>query len=114
MNIEEIRAYALRKPETSEDLKWGEHLCLMVSEKIFLLLSLDEHPTPASFKVDEDEFDNLTKHEGINQAPYFAKRQWVKTNDISLILSSDWKRHIDESYRLVASKLSKKSKESLG
>ena len=52
MNIEEIRAYALSKPEKAEDLKWGEHLCLMVCEKIFLVLSLDEYPAPASFKID--------------------------------------------------------------
>ena len=114
MNIEEIRAYVLEKAGTSEGLKWGEHLCLMVKEKIFMVLSLDEHPVSASIKVNEANFDELTEQEGIMQAPYFAKRQWVKIGDIALLSNKEWQKRIDEAYILVAQKLPKKTQLELG
>lgn len=114
MNIEEIRAYALCKYGVAEDLKWGKHLCLTVCNKIFLVLGLDEHPVPASFKVEEEDFDNLIAIEGLSQAPYFAKRQWIRVDDISRIPEADWGKHIDISYRLVASKLTKKLQREIG
>ena len=113
MNIEEIRSYALDKLQTTEGLKWGDNLCVMVFEKIFLLLSLDQSPTSASFKVSEDDFDLLIEKEGINQAAYFAKRQWVKLDDIELLSTQEWERYINKSYFLVASKLTKKLQKEL-
>lgn len=114
MNIEEIRTYALEKAGASEGLKWGEHLCLMVKEKIFMVLSLDEHPVAASFKVNEEDFDALTEQDGISQAPYFAKRQWVKVDDIDMLSEKAWQKRIDEAYLLVAQKLPKKTQKELG
>ena len=86
----------------------------MVAEKIFLVIGLDEYPVPASFKVTEEAFITLTENDGISQAPYFAKRQWVRLKDIEILSESDWKLYIDESYRLVASKLSKTKQRELG
>ena len=86
----------------------------MAYEKIFLVLSLDDFPTPASFKVREEDFDELILQEGITQAPYFAKRKWVKVDDISKISGVNWKNHIDISYHLAATKLTKKLQRELG
>jgi predicted DNA-binding protein (MmcQ/YjbR family) len=108
MNAEEIRQKALQLKAVTEDLKWGEHLCFCVHEKIFLVLSLDETPVCASFKVTEEQFDELCEHDGIAQAPYFAKRQWVKVNDVALLTSEKWNHYINNSYHLVAAKLPKK------
>jgi predicted DNA-binding protein (MmcQ/YjbR family) len=113
MNAEELRAYCLHLKGVTEDLKWGEHLCFCVHEKIFLVLSLDETPVCASFKVTEEQFDELCEHDGIAQAPYFAKRQWVKVNDIALLPTDKWNFYINNAYRLVAAKLPKKIKEKL-
>ena len=113
MNAEHIRQQALQLKAVTEDLKWGEHLCFCVHEKIFLVLSLDETPVCASFKVAEEQFDELTEQEGIAQAPYFAKRQWVKVNDVALLSTEKWNAYITNSYRLVAAKLRKKIRENL-
>lgn len=114
MNVEEFRLYALEKSQTSEDLKWGENLCLMVCGKIFLVLGLDETPVTAAFKVEEQIFDSLIENEGFLQAPYFAKRQWVKISDLESISDKDLKNFINESYLLVAQKLPKKTQRELG
>jgi predicted DNA-binding protein (MmcQ/YjbR family) len=113
MNAEELRAYCLHLKGVTEDLKWGEHLCFCVHEKIFLVVSLDETPVCASFKVTEEQFDELCEHDGIAQAPYFAKRQWVKVNDLALLPTDKWSFYINNAYRLVAAKLPKKIKEKL-
>ena len=114
MNIEDIRTYALNKAGSSEDLKWGENLCFMVNEKIFLVIGLDEHPTTAAFKVSEEDFNTLIERNDIRQAPYFAKNQWIKINDLGGLSPKEWEKYIDNAYLLVAEKLTKKAQKKLG
>lgn len=114
MNVEEIRSYALNKLNVTEDIKWGDNLCLMVCDKIFLVLGLDEFPVTAAFKIQEENFDSLIEKEEFKQAPSFAKRQWVKLSDVEIISKNDWECFIDEAYVLVAQKLTKKSQKELG
>ena len=114
MNIEDIRTYALNKLGSSEGLKWGENLCFMVNEKIFLVLGLDEHPTTSAFKVSEEDFNTLIERDDIKQAPYFAKNQWVKITDLENLSPKEWENYIDNAYLLVAKKLTQKAQKELG
>lgn len=114
MNIEELREYALSLKGTTEDLKWGENLCIMVHEKIFLVLGIDEIPPTIALKVEEEIFDELTSIDGIKQAPYFAKRQWIKIDSVNNFNNTQWKEFILNSYKLVTSKLTKKAQKELG
>ena len=81
---------------------------------MFLITSPDNVPPTASFKVTEEEFDRLTERRGITKARYFAKRQWVSVDNISLLSREEWKHCLAESHRLVASKLTKKKRVELG
>ena len=71
-------------------------------------------PPTASFKVTEENFDQLTEREGINQARYFAKRQWVSVDDITLLSEKEWEYYLSESHRLVALRLTRKKRIELG
>ena len=51
-----------------------------VGGKVFCLLS-DATPFRLVFKSGEASFDILTALEGVEQAPYFAKRQWVSVTE---------------------------------
>ncbi len=51
-----------------------------VGDKVFCLLS-DAAPHRLTLKSGESSFDILTSIEGVEQAPYFAKRQWVSVTD---------------------------------
>jgi len=114
MTIEELMQISKAGKGVTTDIKWEEHLCFNVGEKIFLLTAPDQVPPTASFKVSEADFDLLTEREGIAQARYFAKRQWVSVDDINHLSETEWEHYIAKSYKLVASKLTKKKRLELG
>lgn len=107
MDIEMFREYCLSLPGTTEDLKWGDHLCFLVHEKIFVIASLDDGTT--SFKCDKEEFDALTARDGIRQAFHLAKGQWVQIDDFDVMPVAELKARIATSRALVISKLPKKT-----
>jgi predicted DNA-binding protein (MmcQ/YjbR family) len=112
MNIESLRALCLSFPDVTEDIKWGNDLCFLVGEKMFCVtsVSVDEG---ASFKVCDEEFEEMTSREGIIPAPYLARAKWVYVLDFSRITDAEWQRYVRQSYELVKAKLPKKLQESL-
>lgn len=114
MTIEDLMEICSRLKGMTTEIKWEEHLSFNVGNRIFLLTSPDEVPPAASFKVSEEDFDELTARQGITQARYFAKHQWVSVDDLNRLSPAEWKTFIERSYRLVASKLTKKQRAELG
>ena len=112
MKLDDVRDICLTLPHTKEDIKWEDNLCFLVAEKIFCLANL-EPPHSTSFKVTEENFAELVENEGYRKAPYFAKNQWVMTEDISSIKKSEIKKYIEQSYKLIHSKLPKKIQQNL-
>ncbi len=112
MEIEDIRTFCLSLPGVTEDIKWEHNLCFSVAGKLFLLVSLDEAPPAASFKVAKDDFDEICCRAGFRQAPYFARNMWVKLEDISLLSRAEWEAFIRNSYELVKMKLPAKARKS--
>lgn len=48
------------------DIKWKDHLCFNIGEKIFLITSPESLPLTASFKVSDEDFLTLSEREGIH------------------------------------------------
>ena len=84
-----------------------------VGDKMFCVASL-EPPFSCSFKVPEDEFDELSNQNGFMPAPYMARAKWVLVTDPSKLNKKEWERYIKQSYELVKIKLTKKLREKLG
>ncbi|HKG05805.1 MAG TPA: MmcQ/YjbR family DNA-binding protein [Pedobacter sp.] len=105
MDIENFRAYCLSLKGATEGMKW-EHLCFMIEEKIFMLVSLEDHHM--ALKCDPENFDELVARPGIKQAPHFARRQWVSLEGFDVLPDRELKERVAESRKLVLSKLSKK------
>jgi len=114
MNIEDIQAFCTKLPAVTEDIKWENHLCFCVGEKMFLILGLDEVPTTSSFKVNEEDFEEIASRAGFKPAPYLARYKWVWTSDIRNLSKDEWEHYIKKSYNLVKAKLSKKTVKTLG
>lgn len=108
MTLEEIQIICNSFKAVTEDIKWEEHLCFNVGGKMFLITSPDAFPVTASFKVTEEDFDELAARDGFRQAPHFAKRKWIHIADINQLSKSEWKKYIRSSYDLVVAKLTKK------
>ena len=114
MNIENIQAICRKLPGVTEDIKWGHDLVFSVGLKMFCVVGLDESPTSATFKVSDEEFEEMSQWPGFKPAPYLAKYKWVLIEDITLMKKKDWEKYIKQSHELVSSKLPAKLKKQLG
>lgn len=114
MTIEHIRTLCSQLPGVTEDIKWEHDLVFSIGGKMFCVVGLDQSPTTASFKVAEEEFEDMCNWPGFKPAPYVAKYKWVWTEDINNLKKGDWKKYIQQSYDLVRSKLPAKTKKQLG
>ena len=107
MNVQWIQKYCLSLPHVTEDIKWGNDLCFSIGKKMFCVVGLQE-PNTASFKVTEDEFEEMAARDGFKPAPYMAKYQWVFATDLGLMNRKEWEHYISQSYALVRAKLAPK------
>ena len=107
MNIEDLRALCLSLPGVTEDIKWGADLCFLVGEKMFCVTSIDP-PHSVSFKVTDEEFDEMVAKPGIIPAPYMARNKWVNIQEWNVLTDAEWESYVKQSYSLVKAKLPKK------
>lgn len=114
MRLQALRHFALSLPHTTWVKQWGECLVFKVAEKMFFIIALDaETIEGVVFKCTPDEFDDLTEIDGITQAPYCAKRHWVRVGDLAAIPTVELERRVRRSYDLVVAKLPKKTQATL-
>jgi predicted DNA-binding protein (MmcQ/YjbR family) len=107
MNIESLRQFCNSLPNVTEDIKWGNDLCFSVGGKMFCVASLTA-PLTASFKVKDEEFDELSTSPGMEPAPYVAKHKWILVTNAGNFSTKEWELYIRQSYNLVKAKLPKK------
>ncbi|TKB98826.1 MmcQ/YjbR family DNA-binding protein [Pedobacter cryophilus] len=113
MDIEGIRVICLEMRGASEDIKWENDLVFSVGQKMFCVVGLNQLPTTASFKVTDEEFEEISNWPNFKPAPYVAKYKWVLIEDITKMNKADWEKYIKQSYNLVKDKLSKKLRKQL-
>ncbi len=106
MDAEEIRNYALSKPEAWEDTPFGpNNLVFKYGGKMFLLLSLDSSPVTINAKCEPARAIALReRYEAIQPGYHMNKMHW-NTITVDGTLGRDLlKEMIDHSYELVAGK----------
>lgn len=114
MRLDRLKAFALGLPHTTVVKQWGECLVYKVAGKMFLIIALDgDLIDGVVFKCDPADFDELTDIDGITQAPYCAKRMWVRVGDLAALPEAELQRRIRLSYNLVVAKLPKKTQAAL-
>lgn len=114
MSVEEIQNICREMPAVTEDIKWGHDLVFSVGEKMFCVVGLDQSPTTASFKVTDDEFEEICNWPGFKPAPYVARYKWVLIEDTNKMKKADWEKYLQQSYELVKNKLPAKIRKQLG
>ncbi len=108
MRLDRLRSFALSLPQTTVVKQWGECLVFKVAGKMFLLIPLDGGVMNGlSLKCTPEEFEELTAIEGIGQAPYAARRHWVRLEEAA-VPEAELVRLIRRSFDLVVAKLPKK------
>ncbi len=108
MRLDRLRTFALSQSRTTVVKQWGG-LVFKVVGKVFLMIILDgEVISGVIFKCTPAEFDDLVEIDGIGQAPYCAKRMWVRVEDLAALPEKELQARIRHSYDLVVAKLPKK------
>lgn len=113
MSIEELQHICKQFKGVTQDIKWESHLCFNVGQKMFLVTLPDGFPHTASFKTTNEYFEELCNREGIIPAPYLARHQWVRLDDINRLSRIEWEKYIRISYELVYDKLPSKLKKEI-
>lgn len=105
MTVEELQLICNDLKGVTQDIKWDDHLCFNVGEKMFLITSPDHFPVTASFKADDEDFEALCSKESFIPAPYLARYKWVQVEDITRLSLQEWTSYIGKSYELIFQKL---------
>lgn len=114
MTIEDIQTICHTFKGVTEDIKWEDHLCFNVGGKMFIVTAPDQVPHSASFKVSDDDFEELSAQPGFMPAPYLARHKWVHVDDINRLGHKQWAYYLEQAYRLVGAKLPARQRNELG
>lgn len=104
MDIESLRDYCLSLPKATEDVKWGHDLCFCLEKKMFCVVGMTA-PHSTSFKVKNEEFDEMSSRPGFIPAPYMARHKWVMAETLDVLSDKEWKAFIKGSYEMIKAKL---------
>lgn len=111
--LNEFNAFTSSLPGVTHVDQWEARVA-KVGGKVFALLTQDDGVSRISLKCPELSFVILTAIEGITQAPYFAKRQWVSVANVADLPETDLKSYLTQSHQIVAKGLTKKARRELG
>ncbi len=117
MNYDEFNAFCGTFPAASHVVQWGNSDVWKVGDKVFAVGGWStEGKSAFTFKVSDLNFDFLSDCDGYRPAPYFANRgmKWIQQIDTKGHLDDELRYYLSESYKIVASGLSKKKQIELG
>lgn len=114
MNIEEFRDYCLIKPGVTESFPFDETtLVFKVAGKMFALTDTDDDFSVNLKCQPERSIELQEKYASVNPGYHMDKRHWITVKVDGSVPVETIRDLIDESYRLVVEKLSKKQRMSL-
>ncbi|ENM5923828.1 Uncharacterized protein conserved in bacteria [Vibrio mimicus] len=117
MNYDDFNTFCGSFPATSHVVQWGNSDVWKVGDKVFAIGGWSSEEKAAfTFKVSDLNFDFLSNCSGYKPAPYFANRgmKWIQQIDDEGHLDEELRYYLSESYKIVASGLSKKKQVELG
>lgn len=104
MELHQLRELCLRFPGTTEDVKWEEHLCFSVGQKMYCITGF-ENPPVLSIKASDEDFETLIARPGIIPAPYLARYKWVRITADAGLSTQELEYYLYQSYLLIGQKL---------
>ena len=116
MTSEDLRRCCLAKPGAVEDFPFGDQVSVFkVEGKMFALSDLDGVPLEVSLKCDPDLAETLrSQHPAVRAGYHLNKRHWNTVTLDGSIDDDEIDDMIQDSYDLVAAKLTRVQRESLG
>ena len=91
----------------------GSRPVLLRGSKNVLVTGLEQTPVGVSFKVTDEEFEEVSARPGFRPADYVARYKWVTVEDVRKISKKKLEKFVRQSYELVKAKLPKKLREQI-
>ncbi len=117
MTYDEYNEFCRSLTATSYVVQWGASHVWKVGDKVFAIGGWEKSGAPAfSFKTSDLNFEILKEEPGYRPAPYLASRgmKWIQMFESVHCDNSEIKKHLEDSYRIVSSSLTKKKRKELG
>jgi len=114
MNIEDLREYCLKKKEVTESFPFDKTtLVFKVKNRMFALTDI-ENPLSINLKCDPEKAIELRERYPAVQPGYHMNKKLWNTVYVDGSIDEKWiLKWIDDSYRLIVEKMSKKDQEGL-
>ncbi|WP_024872398.1 MmcQ/YjbR family DNA-binding protein [Tolumonas lignilytica] len=115
MQLTELKSYLYGKLAATEELPFGpEYLVYKVCNKMFALIAWQETPLRINLKADPAQVDlQRAMFASIRPGYHMNKRHWNTVTLDGELTDAQLQGLIDDSYRLVVAKLTKKEREAL-
>jgi len=116
LDIDEFDEFCAGLPGATHVVQWrGAHVW-KVGGKVFAICGWRDGFPAVTFKASDIAFEMLPERDGVRPAPYMASRglKWLQNYSADGLADDDLKAYIDQSYRLVAAGLPKKTQRALG
>ncbi|MEL7157819.1 MAG: MmcQ/YjbR family DNA-binding protein [Actinomycetota bacterium] len=118
MDLEAYNDWCRSLPGATHSIQWGDAHVWKVGGKVFAIGGWDDdgEVTGITFKTTPDEYEFLVELPGVRPAPYLASRgfTWVQHHAEPGLDDDDLREQLQESHRIVAAKLPKKTQQQLG
>ena len=115
MEYQTLKTYLLAKPETALDFPFGEDVSVFkVKGKMFALYGVHNDLPMLNLKCDPEEAVMLCDvFESIKPGYHMDKRHWISVYFDETVPQGEVERLIDNSFKLVVSKMTKKDQVSI-
>jgi predicted DNA-binding protein (MmcQ/YjbR family) len=117
LTSDDYNSFCASLPSTTHVVQWGGADVWKVGGKVFAIGGWDDgRQLAVTFKCSEMAFDILKEQPGCRPAPYLASRgmKWIQRQTDESMDDEALKDYLRESHRLVAAKLTKKTRKELG
>jgi predicted DNA-binding protein (MmcQ/YjbR family) len=116
MTYDAFNSFCAALPGVTYVQQWGGSHVWKVGGKVFAIGGWNGEIEAYTFKVTPIAFEILKDRPGLRPAPYLASRgmTWIQHYATPGLADRELKDHLSQSYRLVASGLSKKRQQQLG
>jgi predicted DNA-binding protein (MmcQ/YjbR family) len=117
MNTSDFNTFCASLAHTTHVVQWGDANVWKIGGKMFAVGGWsDGDYLFVTFKCSPMSFDILKEQPGLRPAPYLASRgmNWIQRTSAETLDDAGLKDYLRESYRLVASGLTKKLQRELG
>ena len=116
MNYRDVERHCLALPGAERTEPWSDTTVFKIAGKMFAVIVHDDAHKPIGlwFKASDYSYEILTQIEGIGPCPYFWRAKWVEMTGLKPLKPHELKAYLTRAHALVAARLSKKTRATLG